>query len=277
MSDVLYSRPMTTQPGRTPHTPIAVNIEMWFEGSFVERIGQAAALGFPAIELWTWRDKDLAAGAEALGKHGMTATQFTAWGFGQQINHPDFPVDDFVAEIRAACEAADLLPGCELMTVVGGDDIPGFTRQQMHAALIGKLRAAVPVLEAAGKTIILEPMNPYNHPGHCLYGSADGVAICKAVGSRRVLLNWDIFHMQRYEGNLIDNLTKHREWIGYVQFADSPDRNEPGTGEVRYGEVFRKVRELGLPLPLGAECIPQGMDARRAAERLYRTDLESGG
>ena len=52
---------MTELPGRTPHTPIAVNIEMWFEGSFVERIEQAAALGFPAIELWSWRDKDLAA------------------------------------------------------------------------------------------------------------------------------------------------------------------------------------------------------------------------
>ena len=73
---------MTELPGRTPHTPIAVNIEMWFEGSFVERIEQAAALGFPAIELWTWRDKDLVAGAAALKHHGMVATQFTAWGFG---------------------------------------------------------------------------------------------------------------------------------------------------------------------------------------------------
>jgi hydroxypyruvate isomerase len=266
---------MTELPGRTPQTPIAVNIEMWFEGSFVERIEQAAELGFPAIELWTWRDKDLVAGADALRKHGMTATQFTAWGFGQQINHPDFPVEDFVAEIRAACDAAELLPGCELMTVVCGDDIPGFTKEQMHAAVIEKLRAAVPVLEAKRKMIILEPMNPYNHPDHCLYGSEDGVALCKAVNSPWVRLNWDIFHMQRFEGNLMDNLERHREWIGYVQFADSPDRNEPGTGEVRYSEVFRKVRELKLPLPLGAECIPLGMDARRAAERLYQTDLES--
>ncbi len=265
----------TEFPGRTPHTPIAVNIEMWFEGSFVERIDQAAALGFPAIELWSWRDKDLAAGAGALRGHGMTATQFTAWGFGQRINHPDFPEEDFVAEIAAACDAADLLPGCDRFCVVGGDNIPGLSKETMHAALIDKLRAAVPVLEARRKTIILEPMNPYNHPGHCLYGSADGIAICKAVGSPRVKLNWDLFHMQRYEGNLLDNLERGREWIGYVQFADSPARHEPGTGEIRFGEVFRKVRELGLPLPLGAECLPQGGDARRAAERIHRADLES--
>ncbi len=265
----------TEFPGHTPHTPIAVNIEMWFEGSFVERIDQAAALGFPAIELWSWRDKDLAAGAEALRGHGITATQFTAWGFGQQINHPDFPAEEFVAEIAAACDAADLLPGCDRFCVVGGDNIAGLSRETMHTALIDKLRAAVPILEARRKTIILEPMNPYNHPGHCLYGSADGIAICEAVGSPSVKLNWDLFHMQRYEGNLLDNLERGREWIGYVQFADSPARHEPGTGEIRFGEIFRKVRELGLPLPLGAECLPQGGDARRAAERIHRADLES--
>jgi len=262
-------------PGRTPHTPIAVNIEMWFEGDFVSRIEQSAALGFPAIELWTWKDKDLHAGAAALAQHGMTATQFTAWGFGKEINDPAFPVEKFVAEIEASCEAAKILPDCDLMTVVCGDNVPGLTKEQMHAAVVEKLKAAVPVLEKHGKTVILEPMNPYNHPDHCLYGSADGIALCEAVGSEHVKLNWDLFHMQRTEGNLIDNLRKGVKWIGYVQFADSPDRHEPSTGEVNYGEVFRVVRELGLPLPLGAECIPQDMDARRAAERLHAVDAAS--
>jgi len=262
-------------PGRTPHTPIAVNIEMWFTGDFVSRIDQAAELGFPAIELWTWRDKNLDAGAEALRRHGMTATQFTAWGFGKEINDPKFPVESFVREIEAACEAAQRLPGCELMTVVAGDNISGLTKAEMHASVVEKLKAAVPVLERHGMTVILEPMNPYNHPDHCLYGSADGIAICEAVGSDRVKLNWDLFHMQRFEGNLIDNLRKGAKWIGYVQFADSPDRCEPSTGEVNYGEVFRVVRELGLPLPLGAECLPKDGDARRAAERLFAVDAES--
>lgn len=266
---------MTDIPGRTPHTPIAVNIEMWFEGSFAERIEHAAALGFPSIEFWTWRDKDLERGAEILRHHGMTATQFTAWGFGQEINDPSFSKEKFVEEITAACDAAALLPGCERFCVVGGDNVPGLTTEQMHASLIEKLCAAVPVLEARKKMIILEPMNPYNHPGHCLYGSSDGIAICEAVGSPWVKLNWDLFHMQRFEGNLIDNLEKGREWIGYVQFADSPARNEPGTGEVRYSEVFRKIRELNLPVPLGAECMPIGGNPRRAAERLYQTDAES--
>jgi len=262
-------------PGQTPPLPIAVNIEMWFEGDFVSRIDQAAALGFPAIELWTWRDKDLKGGGEALRRHGMMATQLTAWGFGKEINDPQFPVDAFVREIEDCCQATNLLPGCELMTVVCGDNIEGLTKADMHAAVIEKLRAVVPVLERHGKTVILEPMNPYNHPNHCLYGSADGIALCEVVGSPRVKLNWDLFHMQRTEGNLIDNLRKGAKWIGYVQFADSPDRHEPLTGEVNYAEVFRVVRELGLPLPIGAECIPQDMDTARAAERVRQVILAS--
>ena len=262
-------------PGRTPHTPIAVNIEMWFEGGFEERIRQAAALGFPAIELWTWRDKDLAAGGRLLAELGMTATQFTAWGFGRQINDPGFPVDAFVSEIRAACEAARLLPGCDRFCVVAGDNIPGLAKEVMHEAVVRKLRAAVPVLEDYGCTAIVEPMNPYNHPDHCLYGSADGIAICRAVDSPWVKLNWDLFHMQRFEGNLLDGMEKGREWIGYIQFADSPDRHEPNTGEIRFSEVFRKVREIGYTLPLGAECIPEDGDVRRAACRLWQADSES--
>lgn len=262
-------------PGRTPHTPIAVNIEMWFEGDFCQRIGQAAALGFPAIELWSWRDKDLEAGGRRLQELGMTATQFTAWGFGQQINDPAFPSGRFVEEIEAACRATGLLPGCDRFCIVAGDNIPGRTKEEMHAAVVDKLKAAVPVLERYRCTAIVEPMNPYNHPGHCLYGSEDGISICEAVGSEWVKLNWDLFHMQRFEGNLLDRLDRGREWIGYVQFADSPARHEPGTGEIRFAEVFRKVREIGYRLPMGAECLPAEGNTRRAAERIYRADEAS--
>ncbi|MEM1086054.1 MAG: TIM barrel protein [Verrucomicrobiota bacterium] len=265
----------TQLPGRTLHTPIAVNVEMWFEGGFHERIEQAAALGFPAIELWTWRDKNLRQGGELLKEKGMIATQFTAWSFGREINDPGFAVASFVEEIEAACGACDLLPGCDRFCVVAGDDVPGLSKDAMHESVIEKLRAAVPVLERFGRTVILEPMNPYEHPDHCLYGSKDGIAICEAVGSELVKLNWDLFHMQRFEGNLIENLEKGRDWIGYVQFTDSPSRTEPSTGEVDYANVFRKVREIGYQLPLGAECLPEDGNPARAAERIHRVDAAS--
>jgi hydroxypyruvate isomerase len=260
------------KPGKTPNTPFAVNLEMWFGGPFEKRIEQAAELGFPSVEFWPYQSKDIDSMAKVLRDHNMTASQFTAWGFGTELNHPKASADKFIKTIEESCQVADRLPGCDLFCVVVGNNITGLTKDEMHAAAIEKLKQVVPVLDKYKKTIILEPMNPYNHPGHCLYGSADGIKICKAVGSEHVKLNWDFFHMQRYEGNLIDNMRKGRDYIGYLQLADSPDRHEPGTGEVNYTEVFKVIKEIGYKRPVGLECTPMGGDVLRAAQRIYAAD-----
>lgn len=258
-------------------THFAVNIEMWYEGDFVSRIDQAHAQGFSAIEFWLLEGKELEAGAARLREYGMVVTQFTAWPFCKELNDPRMVPEKFLEAIERACEVAEIFSGCELFTVVLGDDVEGVTRVDMHAAAIEKLRLAVPILERAGKTVIIEPMNPYNHPGHCFYGSAEGVAVCEAVGSPHVKLNYDLFHMQRFEGNLIDNLRRSREWIGYIQLADSPDRHEPGTGEVNYKAVLQAVREIGYDGYVGLECEPQDGDVERAAMRVREVGGDSSG
>jgi len=262
----------TDLPGRTPNTAFAVNLEMWFKGPLEQRVHDAAELGFPAVEFWPYQDRDIPAVAKTLREHDMTATQFTGWGFGQVLNHPDKGAESFLAAMEESCAVAEQLPGCEMFTVVAGNDIEGFSKAEMLAAVVAKLKQAVPILEEHKKMVILEPMNPYNHPGHCLYGSHDGIAVCREVGSQWVKLNWDLFHMQRFEGNLIDNLRKGKEFIGYLQLADSPDRNEPGTGEVNYTEVFKAIREIGYELPVGLECNPADGDVVRAAQRIHDAD-----
>ncbi len=259
---------MNTNSEKYPATRFSVNIEMWYEGDFVSRVDQAHAQGFPAIEFWLLEEKDLEAGAARLREHGMVVTQFTAWPFCKELNDPRIGPEKFLEAIERACEVADMFPGCELFTVVLGDDVEGVSREDMHAAAIEKLRLAVPILERAGKTVIIEPMNPYNHPEHCFYGSAEGVAVCEAIGSKHVKLNYDLFHMQRFEGNLIDNLRRSKEWIGYVQLADSPDRHEPGTGEVNYAAVLQTVKEIGYGGFVGLECEPKDGDVERAAQRV---------
>jgi len=264
--------PQVDKPGKTPNTPFAVNLEMWFGGPFEQRINEAAKLGFPSVEFWPYQRKNIDAMAKILKENNMTAAQFTAWGFGTELNNPKAGAGKFVRAIEESCQVATQLPGCDLFTVVLGNNIKGLTKAQMHAAAIEKIKQAVPILERHKKTIIIEPMNPYNHPGHCLYGSADGIAICKAVGSEYVKLNWDLFHMQRYEGNLIDNMRKGKDYIGYLQLADSPDRHEPGTGEVNYTEVFKAIKQIGYTRPVGLECTPQGGNVVRAARRIYAAD-----
>jgi hydroxypyruvate isomerase len=96
-----------------------------------------------------------------------------------------------------------------------------------------------------------------DHPGHCLYGSEDAVKICQAVGSPQVKINWDLYHMQIAEGDLCGRLKDGLEWLGYLQLADHPGRNEPGTGEINYSRVLRQAKDLGYDGYVGLELRPK--------------------
>ena len=259
-------------PGRTPHTRFAVNIEMWFGGmSYPERMRATAALGFPAVEFWPWRDKDLEAIDDTRRELSLEIAQFTGWGFSPPLcdaaNH-----QAFVDEIGKASEVAVRL-GARCMTVLAGNDQPGLTRAQMHDNLIAGLELGAAVAEKAGVVLILEPLNTrVDHAGYCLSSSDDAVRICRAVGSSHVKINWDLYHQQISEGDLCGHLRAGFDQIGYVQLADHPGRNEPGTGEVHYNRVLRELFELGYRGLVGLECSPRD-GARAAAERVAAADV----
>jgi hydroxypyruvate isomerase len=255
--------------GRTPHTRFAVNIEMWWGRlPFVQRIAEAARLGFPAVEFWPYEGKDIDAIVAACKQHNIEIAQFTAWGFRPGLNDPKNH-DRFVQKIEEACKVAHPL-NCRLMTVVGGDDVRGMTQQQMHENIITGLRRAAPIAERHNVTLILEPMNiRVDHKGHCLYGSEPTVRIIKAVNSRFVKINWDLYHMQISEGDLCGHLRDGYDAVGYIQLADHPGRNEPGTGEVHYPRVLKQLHDLGYRGFVGLELRPRRteLEAARAVNR----------
>lgn len=263
--------PAPTRPLATLRTKFAANVEMWWTGlPFLDRIRAAHALGFPAIEFWPFRGKDLAAIAALTQELGIEVAQFTAWGFVPGLNDPRNH-ERFVAEIEAACAVAKLLR-CRKMTVVGGNDIAGRTQAEMHAAIVDGLRLAAKVAEREGVMLILEPMNiRVDHKGHCLYGSEPAVRICRAVGSPMVKINWDLYHCQISEGDLCGRLREGFDQLGYVQLADHPGRREPGTGEIHYPRVLRELHELGYRDFVGVECSPSRPEAE-AAQALWRAD-----
>lgn len=259
------------QPGKTPNTPFAVNVEMWFGRlSFLEKIKVAAEMGFPAIEFWPYDNKPIAEAAKLLKDLNVAVSQFTAWGFGTKLNNPASDHEDFAQAIAESCDVADTID-CSLFTVVIGNDIPGVTKEEMHAAAVRGLKKVAGLCESRGKTIIIEPMNPRNHPNHCLYGSHDAIAICQAVGSPAVKINWDLYHMQIVEGDLCMRMREGFEYIGYLQLADNPGRHEPGTGEVNYTRVFQEIKSLGYKGFVGLECTPVDGDWR-AAQRIHQAD-----
>jgi hydroxypyruvate isomerase len=261
-------------PGRTKNTKFAVNVEMWWrkEKDFLKRLEAAAGLGFPAVEFWPWQNKNIPAVAETCERLKLEVAQFTAWGFKPGLNEPKNH-NRFVEAVEQGCEVAKKLK-CHMMCVVGGDDVPGLTQSQMHENIITGLKKAAPVAEKHGVTLILEAMNiRVDHKGHCLYGSAPTIRIIKAVGSPFVKINWDLYHMHITEGDLCGHLREGfaANAIGYIQLADHPGRNEPGTGEIHYPRVLQELKKLSYKGPVGLECRPLKSE-EEAAWAVHRAD-----
>jgi hydroxypyruvate isomerase len=254
-------------------TRFAVNVEMWWSKlPFLERLHAAAKLGFEAVEIWPWRNRDVNAIADTAHKLNLKIVQFTAWGFTPGMNDPKNK-QKVIDEIGASCETAKKW-NCAMMCVVAGNDIPGQPQAAMHDVVIDTLKAAAPVAEKAGVTLILEPMNiRVDHKGHCLYGSAPAIKIVQAVGSKFVKINWDLYHMHITEGDLCGHLREgmKADAIGYVQIADHPGRNEPGTGEIHYPRVFKELHALGYKGHVGLELRPSKTE-EDAAKAVWAAD-----
>ena len=263
-----------TALGKAKNTKFACNVEMWFsrEKDFLKRLEGAAKLGFTAVEIWPYEGKDINAVADTCERLKLTITQFTAWGFTPGMNDPKNK-QKVVDKIGEACEVAKKWK-CGMMCVVAGNDIPGVSQEKMHETVIEALKAAAPVAEKAGVTLILESMNiRVDHKGHCLYGSPPAMKIVKAVDSKHVKLLWDLYHMHISEGDLCGHLREGfaADAIRYIQIADHPGRHEPGTGELNYTRVFKELKKLKYDGYVGCECTPEKTE-EAAAKAVFAAD-----
>ena len=257
----------STEVANTFPEKYAVNVEMWWrELPFVERINAASDAGFTHIEFWPWQGKDIDAISKVCRARNIEVAQFTAWGFVPGMNNPKNH-EKFIEAIKKSCEIAKKL-NCKRMTVVGGNDQPNMTQEEMHQNIIDALKLVKPIVEKEGIMLILEPMNiRVDHKGHCLYGSEDAVRICREVDSPMIKINWDLYHMQISEGDLCGHLRDGFDQVGYIQVADHPGRHEPGTGEICYKRVFEELSKLGYTGPIGLECTP-AVDEQTAIRQL---------
>src|SRR5262245_24892412 len=138
----------------------AVNVEMfWSRLPFEDRLKQVADAGFSHYEFWPWRTKDIAAIKRVNDQLGLVPVQFTASPkkFSEGITDPARKAE-FLDDVKAAIPVAKTL-GVKLLTVVAGEETAGYSRAQQMQAVIDAFKAAAPVVEDAGITLILEPLN----------------------------------------------------------------------------------------------------------------------
>jgi hydroxypyruvate isomerase len=138
--------------------------------------------------------------------------------------------------------------------------VPGPYSQNLEwdyqtANVIENLKASAEVAEPAGLVVVIEPLNPHNHPGLFLQKIPQAYQICKAVGSSSIKIINDLYHQQITEGNLIPNIDRAWDQIAAFHVGDNPGRKEPGTGEINYKTVFRHIRSKGYT---GVLCMEHG-------------------
>ena len=140
--------------------------------------------------------------------------------------------------------------------------VPGRYDEKLHmdfqtANFIDNLRYCCDVVESAGLTIVLEPLNTHvDHPGLFLTGMPQSYAICRAVNRTVCKINEDIYHQQITEGNLIPNMEAAWSEIGSIHCGDTPGRKEPTTGEINYKNVFKYIYSKNYQ---GVICMEHGM------------------
>jgi len=248
---------------------------IYTEYPFLDRIRKAADQGFDAVEFWNWDNKDLPAIKAAVAECGIGIAAFQS-NLGGTLIHPDHR-EKFIAGIQKSLEQAREMgsPALFLLTDELGEDrsvrfqFPELTPEEKYSSVLAGLKALAPLAEKAGVTLVLEPLNTHvDHAGYYLNHAEAGFQLIRAVGSPRIRLLYDIYHMQVMEGNLISTLTGNLDVIGHVHVADVPGRHQPGTGEINYPRVFKALQDAGFEGFVGLEYSPTIPSEQAAAETL---------
>ena len=241
----------------------AANLTMLFnELPFLERFKAAADAGFKGVEYlfpYPFAKEELAAQLE---QHGLTQVLHNLpagnWEQGERgiACHPD-RVEEFRAGVDRAIEYATALR-CRTVNCLVGIAPAGVTEEVLRRTVVDNLAYAAAKLKEAGIRLLIEPINTYDIPGFYLSRTEQALRILDEVGSDNLFVQYDVYHAQRTEGELGATLTRHLNRIGHIQVADNPGRNEPGTGEINYGWLFRHIDRIGYDGWIGCEYKPAG-------------------
>ena len=243
-------------------TKLAANLSMLFnEVPFLERFEATANAGFKGVEFlvpYAYPVADIAARLDThrlqLVLHNLPAG---SWERGERgiACHPD-RVEEFQEGVADAMRYAGAL-GVKQVNCLAGIMPKDVSREQAQATLVANLRYAADKLKPAGIRLLIEPINTYDIPGFFLSGTAQALDLIAATGSDNIFVQYDIYHMQRMEGELANTIKANLASIGHVQLADNPGRFEPGTGEINYRYLFTLLDELGYDGWIGCEYKPR--------------------
>jgi len=249
------------------------------EASFYERFEAARRAGFSHVEFLDVLPLDLATLITAIADAGVQVVQFNFLdgdmpaGERGIASHPGRRAEWRAGFSRALEIGRQLRP--RQMHSLAGVVLPDLPRAEQLTILAENLAWAAPQLERAGLALNLEPLNAGDNPGYLLQTAEEAVDVLRRVGSPRLRLQFDFYHIQRSQGDLIRRLRAAAPYVSHTQMADNPGRHEPGTGEINYRSVLLALERLGYGGFVGLEFLPTG-DVESALAWLPREARSQG-
>jgi hydroxypyruvate isomerase len=263
-------------------TAIEFSVMLWTifrELPFEERLEKVAQAGYHSVELVNefekWTDDDY---QKALNKKKSLGL-----GFDTLVANPDYaqrPVtlvnpahrEGFLADVRGSLKIAERLE-CPTMIVMSGNNQPGMSHQAQQESIVEGLKRAAEIVAGKKMTLLLENIDLEENSHYFLWSVPEAFAIMREVNHPQVKFLYDFYHAQISGGNLIENLEKNAEYVGLVHIADVPGRHQPGTGEINYTNIYKKLAELRYNHYVAMEFLPAGDPVellRKAREEAVR-------
>jgi hydroxypyruvate isomerase len=261
---------------------IKFSVMLWTifrELPFEERLEKVAQAGYHSVELVNefekWTDGDY---QKALNKKKTLGL-----GFDTLVANPDYarrPVtlvspahrEGFLADVRGSLKIAQRLE-CPTMIVMSGNNQPGMSHEAQRESVVEGLKRAAEIVQEKNVTLLLENIDLEENPHYFLWSVPEAFAIVREVNHPQVKFLYDFYHAQISGGNLIENLERNAEYVGLVHIADVPGRHQPGTGEINYTNIYKKLAELRYNHYIAMEFLPAGDPVallRKAREEAVR-------
>lgn len=253
-------------PESAATAPFPLSVMLWtvFNGlPFEQRLEKVAEAGYSNVELvgeyanWSPADFEKANAARKRLGIEFDATAGLKHGVGDPASR-----DAFLSVLREALAPMEAL-SCPAMIVLSGNVVPGLSHEAQHQACIETLKRAADLVQGRqidGRPVrlLIECIDPEENPKYFLQSAAEAIEIVRAVNHPQVRFLYDLFHEQIAEGNLTEKLQKHIDVIDLIHVADVPGRHEPGTGEINYPNIYRKLAELKYRGVVAMEFRPVG-------------------
>lgn len=249
----------TAHKDAAPAQPLPLSIMLWTiyrDLPFDQRLEKVAEAGYNAVELvgefHKWSAADFVTYNRKKRELGITFDATS--GLDRSLVDPR-EREAFLTDLDALIVDAEKLE-CPAVIVLSGNKVPELSHGAQHQSCVEALKRAADAAEKKNVTVLLENIDPEENPKYFLTSVTEGFEIVAEVNHPNVKFLYDFFHEQIAEGNLIEKLEKNIDKVGLVHVADVPGRHEPGTGEINYANIFRKLVALGYKGRAAMEFLP---------------------